>query len=344
MKTKIFYLFILMSSLGIFSSLFAEKENETGAPVALGARQELSGILSYPDTDRPPKHNVNSKSLDKSDVISVANACVGTGTTSVEYPFYSFYSDSRTDMLYLASEIIAGGGTAGSIQSLGFNVSTASSQVLNGFKIKIQATSSTSISGFTSSGWTTVYDGIYTVPGPGWQYITFQTPFAWNGTSNLLIEICFNNSNFLSNSIIKATPSLGTVVHQHDDLATGDGCTDLTNVGGVYSARPNICFTINAVGITPVGSFIPDKFFLGQNYPNPFNPVTNIKFDIPAQDLVKLILYDILGHEVNILVNEVKSAGSYIVDFDASELPSGVYFYRLESGNFVDAKRMLLIK
>jgi hypothetical protein len=91
-------------------------------------------------------------------------------------------------------------------------------------------------------------------------------------------------------------------------------------------------------------SVIPEKYSLAQNYPNPFNPVTKINFAIPKQGFVTLKVYDILGREIRSLVNEVKPAGNYSVDFNASELSSGVYFYRIESGSFTDIKRMVLIK
>ncbi len=87
-----------------------------------------------------------------------------------------------------------------------------------------------------------------------------------------------------------------------------------------------------------------DKYSLSQNYPNPFNPTTKINFAIPKQGLVTLKVYDVLGREVANLVNEVKTAGNYIVDFDASYLASGVYFYKLEVNGFSDVKRLVLIK
>jgi len=88
----------------------------------------------------------------------------------------------------------------------------------------------------------------------------------------------------------------------------------------------------------------PDKFELSQNYPNPFNPVTQINFSIKNQSLVSLKVYDMLGKEVAQLVNEVKTAGIYNVNFDATNLSSGVYFYKIEAGEFSDIKRMMLIK
>ena len=89
---------------------------------------------------------------------------------------------------------------------------------------------------------------------------------------------------------------------------------------------------------------IPDNYLLSQNYPNPFNPVTKISYAIPKSGFVTLKVYDILGKELVTLVNGNKNAGSYIVDFDASALTSGVYFYKLEVNGFVDTKKMMVIK
>ncbi|MBS1492551.1 MAG: T9SS type A sorting domain-containing protein [Bacteroidetes bacterium] len=91
-------------------------------------------------------------------------------------------------------------------------------------------------------------------------------------------------------------------------------------------------------------SSIADNFMLEQNYPNPFNPVTNIKFDIRKSGFVSLKVFDILGNEVENLVNENKTAGSYSVTFDGSKLASGVYYYRMESGDYTETKRMSLLK
>jgi hypothetical protein len=89
---------------------------------------------------------------------------------------------------------------------------------------------------------------------------------------------------------------------------------------------------------------IPSVFSLSNNYPNPFNPVTRIDFDIPKNGFVSLKVFDVLGREVQTLINENKEAGRYSVDFNGSDLTSGVYFYRLESEGFSDVKRMVLIK
>lgn len=88
----------------------------------------------------------------------------------------------------------------------------------------------------------------------------------------------------------------------------------------------------------------PSVFSLSQNYPNPFNPATSIAYQLPVNSFVTLKIYDVLGKEVTTLVNEQKPAGKYKVQFDASELGSGVYFYTLSAGNFVQSRKMILLK
>jgi hypothetical protein len=89
---------------------------------------------------------------------------------------------------------------------------------------------------------------------------------------------------------------------------------------------------------------VPTRFELSQNYPNPFNPSTTIKYELPRSSEVRLSVHDILGREVLVLVNEKREAGVHEVKFDASGLSSGVYFYRLGAGEFVETKGLLLIR
>lgn len=86
------------------------------------------------------------------------------------------------------------------------------------------------------------------------------------------------------------------------------------------------------------------NYQLSQNFPNPFNPTTTIKYQIPKQSFVALKIYDMLGNEITALVNEEKNAGNYEVDFNALRLPSGIYFCQLRTGDFVQTKKMVLLK
>jgi len=101
----------------------------------------------------------------------------------------------------------------------------------------------------------------------------------------------------------------------------------------------------NTIGIISNNQNIPSDFHLYQNYPNPFNPITKISFDLSKDSKVKLIIYDILGREITrLLDNEFKRSGKYVVDFNGANLASGVYFYRIETGDFMNVKKMVLIK
>ncbi|MEE9450093.1 MAG: T9SS type A sorting domain-containing protein, partial [Ignavibacteriaceae bacterium] len=88
----------------------------------------------------------------------------------------------------------------------------------------------------------------------------------------------------------------------------------------------------------------PNDYSLSQNYPNPFNPTTIISYQIPQQGYVTLKVFDVLGKEVATLVNQEKSAGNYEVSFDAYELASGVYIYRMKVNDFIEGKKMVLVK
>jgi hypothetical protein len=103
------------------------------------------------------------------------------------------------------------------------------------------------------------------------------------------------------------------------------------------------------VGLEIISVIVPQNFLLYQNYPNPFNPSTKIKFDVTEDGKgqkadVKLVIYDILGKEITILVNQQLQPGTYEVEWDGSNYPSGVYLYKLTTADFTETKRMVLIK
>jgi hypothetical protein len=114
-----------------------------------------------------------------------------------------------------------------------------------------------------------------------------------------------------------------------------------TNTNENYSVTFGGAF--NPIGIQQISGIVKD-FTLGQNYPNPFNPSTKIYFAIPKSDFVSLKVYDMLGREVIALVNSNLSAGEYEVDFDAGRLSSGMYYYRIQSGDYISVKKMVLVK
>jgi hypothetical protein len=191
---------------------------------------------------------------------------------------------------------------------------------------------------------TTLYTdvtAIYKVPN------TFRIGYAnaktQGTTSNIFIVRQNNGYMFPAVQVnpIAASPSFSPIRAGYRLAA--DSCFAIFSVGsgtGVYvSAGCN-------AGVVSTGGELttPVKYTLKQNYPNPFNPVTRISFDIARTGFATLKVYDILGKEVALLVNETKQAGTYTLDFNASNLPSGVYFYKFDINGFTDVKKLILIK
>lgn len=110
-----------------------------------------------------------------------------------------------------------------------------------------------------------------------------------------------------------------------------------------YAALIEIWGEENLTSVTNSNK-IPNEFRLYQNYPNPFNPETRIEYSLPQESKIVLTIYNILGKEVSVLENSYKSAGNYSIAFNASNLPSGLYFYSIRANNFVETKKMLLLK
>ena len=154
-----------------------------------------------------------------------------------------------------------------------------------------------------------------------------------------------NGSNWTT--IAESTPNTGTYSWIVEAQDSSDQCLiRITNVddGLVYDASDAV-FTIDIVtSVEELQEDIPTEFNLSQNYPNPFNPVTLIKYQIPNTSHVSIKLYDLTGQEVALLVNEVKEVGTYEIKFDASNLASGVYLYRMVAGDFTSARKFNLLK
>jgi len=141
--------------------------------------------------------------------------------------------------------------------------------------------------------------------------------------------------NWISNSLINGSYSQFYDVHMSDlntaVIVGSFGAIMRTTTGG-------------STFIEPVSNVLPAKFSLTQNYPNPFNPKTIINYQLSTFNIVSLKVFDALGKEVATLVNQKQNAGSYEVEFNGEDLPSGVYFYKLEAGDFSETKRMILLK
>jgi len=111
------------------------------------------------------------------------------------------------------------------------------------------------------------------------------------------------------------------------------------------SQRPQLIIIYSsASGVKNNDKNQPEQFLLLQNYPNPFNSTTTIKYAIPQEELVSLIVYDFLGRAIGVLVDERQSPGNYEIQFNGKYLPSGVYFFKIQAGNFVDIKKAILLR
>jgi hypothetical protein len=100
----------------------------------------------------------------------------------------------------------------------------------------------------------------------------------------------------------------------------------------------------DAINVRKISEQVPVKYDLSQNFPNPFNPSTTVQYTVPTKGMVTLMVYDALGKVVATLVSEVHSPGTYAVEWNASGVPSGVYFYQIQTDQYTDTKRMVLVK
>ena len=175
--------------------------------------------------------------------------------------------------------------------------------------------------------------------------------FVWNGTAIVIYD----------NGVLLQTNATANVMPTGTGFKVGGYSTSsyALNTGGkmdefrLYNralTQAEITATWNqelpytVTNVEPQASVIPDKFYLSQNYPNPFNPTTTIKFGLKKDAVVELKVYDITGKEVVTLIKSQYSAGNHSIDFNASNLASGVYFYRIKAGEFMEIRRMVLIK
>jgi hypothetical protein len=170
-----------------------------------------------------------------------------------------------------------------------------------------------------------------------WEFI-LDNPFIYYPDSSLIIEIgqCSSTQGTGFSAMQQNT------VPQQKLYSVG-GCPFVYS-GAQTSRTLNSGITVEPVGISNNNNQAPFVYKLEQNYPNPFNPVTKISFTIPKAGHVILKVNDILGREVAVIVDGYRPAGSHNVEFNAENLPSGIYLYSIESGDFKDTKKMTLIK
>ncbi|MEO8664828.1 MAG: S8/S53 family peptidase [Ignavibacteria bacterium] len=273
--------------------------------------------------------------------IPVSTVTIGDGTTGEDYPLDRFYNYFRWQGIYLGSEI----NTNGSIRKIKFYQNNSVGGVTSeNVRIFMKSTTESLLptGPWDSTGMTQVFSGtIQSLAAPGWVEIQFPTPFVYSSDQNLMVSIGRDFQQYVDDYPTYAYTVTSTDYRSRRGRSDASYPTTLTQSVN----RANVQFELTlSTGINSNSASIPDVYSLAQNYPNPFNPATKINFSIPKQGLVSLKIYDVLGKEVMTLVNEQKPAGNYEINFNGANFASGVYFYKLESGEFSNIKRMILLK
>lgn len=178
---------------------------------------------------------------------------------------------------------------------------------------------------------------------------SFKDLYFSNYMNGTIVGSCFSPQGAYEGIILKTSDGGQNWDQQYfQDINSFSGIFFIdTNNGWIVGNNGTILHTLNS-GVTFTENEIaqPKEFLLLQNYPNPFNPSTTIKYSLPELSKVKLFIYNLLGEKVKTLIDEEKPAGSYNVEFTIQnlELSSGVYFYQLQAGSFIETKKMILIK
>ena len=322
-------------------SIRTSKLDSLAASLGVAVNDSLSGqwrVYAYSAADSLASAQTYNLKIRR---LPITTVTIGNGTADESYPLNRFYNYYRWQGIYTGSEI----GTNGTIRKIKFYQNNSVGGVTNDnmrIFMKVTTDSLLPTGGWDSTGMTQVFSGTTTsLAAPGWQEITLTTPIYLNSSQNLMIAICRDYLVYVS-----TYPRYAYTVMPGYKARRGQSDTQYPTSLTQSFNRPNVQFEIGLVtGISNnFAESIPFTYSLSQNYPNPFNPTTKINFSIPKQGLVSLKIYDVLGKEVMTLMNEQKTAGNYEVDFNGINLASGAYFYRLESGEFVDIKRMILVK
>jgi len=187
------------------------------------------------------------------------------------------------------------------------------------------------------------------IPNGGEVWIVGETEeITWTDVNVYDVKIELSDDNGTSwSTIVESTPNTGAYSWVVESTDSSNQCLiRITNVDdGLVVDESDDVFTIDILsGTEELENGIPTEFDLGQNYPNPFNPVTSINYQVPEASLVSVKVYDLIGREVAVLVNEVKQPGSYKVNFGTENLASGVYFYKMTAGDFSSVRKMNLLK
>lgn len=268
---------------------------------------------------------------------------VGTGTSAYSaHPFGTVYMDERTQYIITKSELISAGwsSSAPHLKSMAFNVLSAASQPMGSFTITIAhiaSASFTSTSFLTGTNATTVYSGTVAAVS-GWNTYNFSSSFAYNGTSNLLVTICWNNSSFTANSSVQSfSYSSYLALYYRADLSSSGVCAKTTGTRSYY--RPNTKLGFGSVPQSPTFDNDGERNFeipldaeianetTFEVFPNPFDGnILNGKFSVSENKQMDIAIYDMLGRQI--FAKEVfAEAGVFSLSLSDNNLQPGMYLF-----------------
>lgn len=168
--------------------------------------------------------------------------------------------------------------------------------------------------------------------------------YAWSNSTVGGFGIADGSGQYEIAGLAPGTYTVSVDLPGYEPVASKTATVSYSSTGVPQFATVDLNLSAITTSVSDGAVRDPETFVLSQNYPNPFNPKTGVRFQVPGVSDVKLVVYDLLGREVAVLVNERKAPGSYEVQFDASRLSSGVYLYRLTAGSFMQTRRMILLK
>jgi hypothetical protein len=283
---------------------------------------------------------------------------LGTGTsTTGTAPYGTYFMDHRVQYIITAAELASAGYTSANsfIKSLAFNVATASGQVMNSMSIKIGYTT---LSSFASNGSfvsptnsQTVFSGNYTAV-VGLNTHTFTNRFNYNGTSNLLIDICWNNSTFTTDNMVYSnTTSTYRTLYRRQDNASGNICATATGTRSYSRANMRLVFTNTSTGrlMEEEQSLTVNETPSFELYPNPTSSQINLNYAVPNDNsAVKIEIFNMYGKLIGSYNQGILNAGTYLFTADMKEtagfesLSNGIYICNLNIDGSLISKKFIL--
>lgn len=300
-------------------------------------------------------YSVNLISGSTSSTLTIGS---GTGTTGIA-PYGTYYMDERVQFIITKTELVNAGYSSSNniLKSLGFNIATLSSQTMNAFTIKIAHTTATAFgsSSFLAPAMTTVYSANFT-PVSGWNTHTFSTAFTYNGTDNLLIDICWNNSSYTSDSKVYYTAqSTYKTLYKKADVSSGGVCGNTT--GTLSYDRPNMKLVLGSSTSAKLGDTQAELDVVAESpvkfnmYPNPVSSDLTVNYNVDTENSnVKVTIYNLMGAVIETKELSAQSAGNHTLKMDLSSsskyasLNNGIYLLSLNVNGKMETQRFVLVK